>query len=316
MFRYVLRRIAAVVPILFGVSIVCFSFVHLAPGDAISALTGDNATREVVAQLKQIYGYDQPLPIQYLRWLGRILTGDLGHSIMTGRSVLSEVVPAALHTAMLASVAIILSLLVGISMGSLAAYTRRVWADRLLTGIAILGVSVPHYWVGIALVAVFSVELGLLPAMGMGPAASVHDFSWNDASFIILPSVTLALIPTAIIARTVRATLIEVRKNEFVQTLHSVGLGRRRISLHVMKNAAPTILAVIGLQIAQLLGGSILVETVFAWPGTGYLLNAAIATRDLPLLQGTILILATFFVLMNFVVDLVQPFLDPRIARH
>jgi peptide/nickel transport system permease protein len=316
MFRYVLRRIAAVVPILFGVSIVCFSFVHLAPGDAISALTGDNATREVVAQLRQVYGYDQPLPIQYLRWLGRILGGDLGHSIMTGRSVLSEVIPAALHTAMLAIVAIFLSLVVGISMGAFAAYTRRVWADRLLTGIAILGVSVPHYWVGIALVAIFSVGLGLLPAMGMGPATSVHDFSWNDAKFIILPSITLALIPTAIIARTVRATLIEVRKNEFVQTLHSVGLGRGRISLHVAKNAAPNILAVIGLQIAQLLGGSILVETVFAWPGTGYLLNAAIATRDLPLLQGTILILATFFVLMNFVVDLVQPFLDPRIARH
>ena len=316
MFRYVLRRIAAVVPILFGVSIVCFSFVHLAPGDAISALTGDNATREVVAQLRQIYGYDQPLPIQYLRWLGRILSGDLGHSIMTGRSVLSEVIPAALHTAMLASVAIVLSLLVGISMGSLAATTRRVWADRLLTGIAILGVSVPHYWVGIALVAIFSVKLGLLPAMGMGPATSILDFGWDDARFIILPAVTLALIPTAIIARTVRATLIEVQKNDFVQTLHSVGLSRWRIGLHVMKNAAPAILAVIGLQIAQLLGGSILVETVFAWPGTGYLLNAAIATRDLPLLQGTILILATFFVLMNFLVDLVQPFLDPRIARH
>lgn len=316
MFRYVLRRIAAVVPILFGVSIVCFSFVHLAPGDAISALTGDNATREVVAQLRQSYGYDQPLPIQYLRWLGMVLSGNLGTSIMTGRSVVSEVIPAALHTAILASVAIILSLLVGIAMGSLAAYTRRIWADRILTGIAILGVSVPHYWVGIALVAVFSVQLGLLPAMGMGPATAIHEFGWNDAKFIILPAITLALIPTAIIARTVRATLIEVRKNEFVQTLHSVGLGRGRIALHVMKNAAPTILAVIGLQIAQLLGGSILVETVFAWPGTGYLLNAAIATRDLPLLQGTILILATFFVLMNFFVDLVQPFLDPRIARH
>lgn len=316
MFRYVLRRIAAVVPILFGVSIVCFSFVHLAPGDAISALTGDNATREVVAQLRQSYGYDQPLPIQYLRWLGMVLSGNLGTSIMTGRSVVSEVIPAALHTAILASVAIILSLLVGIAMGSLAAYTRRIWADRILTGIAILGVSVPHYWVGIALVAVFSVQLGLLPAMGMGPATAIHEFGWNDAKFIILPAITLALIPTAIIARTVRATLIEVRKNEFVHTLHSVGLGRGRIALHVMKNAAPTILAVIGLQIAQLLGGSILVETVFAWPGTGYLLNAAIATRDLPLLQGTILILATFFVLMNFFVDLVQPFLDPRIARH
>ena len=137
MFRYVLRRIAAVVPILFGVSIVCFSFVHLAPGDAISALTGDNATREVVAQLRQIYGYDQPLPIQYLRWLGRILSGDLGHSIMTGRSVLSEVIPAALHTAMLASVAIVLSLLVGIHNALVDLYLRTLLfqSDALVQGL-------------------------------------------------------------------------------------------------------------------------------------------------------------------------------------
>ena len=165
------------------------------------------------------------------------------------------------------------------------------------------------------MVAVFSATLGLLPAMGMGPATSISEFGLNDAKFIILPALTLALIPTAIISRTVRATLIEIQKSEFVQTLHSVGLRRRRIALHVVRNAAPTILAVIGLQIAQLLGGSILIETVFSWPGTGYLLNTAIATRDMPLLQGTILVLAIFFVLMNFLVDLVQPLADPRIVR-
>src|SRR6185312_12501535 len=168
-------------------------------------------------------------------------------------------------------------------MGSLAAYTRHVWLDRMLTGVAVLGVSVPHYWVGIALVAMFSAELGLLPAMGMGPAISFDQFGWNDLRYIILPATTLSLIPTAIIARTTRATLIEVRKNEFVEMLRSVGLGDRRIALHVAKNAAPAILAVVGLQIAQLLGGSILVETVFAWPGTGYLMNSATSTRDLPL---------------------------------
>jgi peptide/nickel transport system permease protein len=316
MLGYVLRRVAAVIPILFGVSVVCFSFIHLAPGDAITALAGDNANKEVIEQLRQNYGYDQPLPIQYVRWLGMVLSGNLGTSIMTGRSVVSEVIPAALHTAILATAATVLSLAVGIAMGALAASTRRLWLDRLLTGIAILGVSVPHYWVGIVLVAVFSVELGLLPAMGMGPATSIYAFGWDDAKFIILPAITLALIPTAIIARTVRATLIDVRKDEFVQTLYSFGLNRRRIAAHMTRNAAPAVLAVVGIQIGQLLGGSILVETVFAWPGTGYLLNTAIATRDMPLLQGTILVLAIFFVLMNFLVDLVQPFLDPRIMRH
>jgi peptide/nickel transport system permease protein len=152
--------------------------------------------------------------------------------------------------------------------------------------------------------------------MGMGPATAVGEFGLNDLKFIVLPALTLSLIPSAIIARTTRATIIETRKNDFVQTLRSVGLGRRRIIWHVAKNAAPAILTVSGLQIAQLLGGSILVETVFAWPGTGYLLNTAITTRDLPLLQGTILVLATFFVLMNFIVDMLQPLFDPRIVRQ
>jgi peptide/nickel transport system permease protein len=133
---------------------------------------------------------------------------------------------------------------------------------------------------------------------------------------MILPAITLALIPTGIIARSVRATVIDVRKHEFVQTLHASGLPQRRIFLHIVKNASPTVLAIIGIQLGHLVGGSILVETVFAWPGTGYLLNNAIATRDLPLLQGTILVLATFFVLLNFMVDLAQPFLDPRMKRH
>ena len=187
MFRYVLRRIAAIVPILFGVSVVCFSFIHLAPGDAISALAGDNASAEVLARMRQSYGYDQPLPIQYFRWLGLVLTGNLGTSIMTGRSVLSEIGPAAAHTAILAVVAIATSLFVGISMGTIAAYTRRIWVDRLVTGIAVLGVSVPHYRVGIVMVAFFSVKLGLLPAMGMGPATSIAEFGWNDISLSSCP---------------------------------------------------------------------------------------------------------------------------------
>jgi len=316
MLGYALFRLAAFIPTLLAASIVLFIAVNVVPGTAADSALGIQATPEARARFDREHGLDQPLPVQYVRWLGMILSGNLGTSIMTGRSVVSEVIPAALHTAILAVAAIALSLAVGIAMGALAASTRRVWLDRLLTGIAILGVSVPHYWVGIVLVAVFSVELGLLPAMGMGPAVSIYDFSWHDAKFIVLPAITLALIPTAIIARTVRATLIDVRKDEFVQTLYSFGLSRRRVAAHIARNAAPAVLAVIGLQIAQLLGGSILAETVFAWPGTGYLLNTAIATRDMPLLQGTILILATFFVLMNFLVDLIQPFFDPRIMRH
>ncbi|HSL80348.1 MAG TPA: ABC transporter permease [Pseudolabrys sp.] len=315
MFWYTLRRIAYVLPILFGVSIVCFSFVHLAPGDPMSAVMPEFASPELIAQIKQAYGFDQPLPIQYFRWLGAVLSGDLGVSIISARPVWGELLPAIRNTAQLAIIGIGISLLLGIGLGVLAAYTRRFATDRAITTAAILGVSVPHYWVGMVLVAIFAVTLGLLPAMGMAPPDK-SGFGLDDLRFMVLPALTLAMIPTAIIARSVRATVMDVRKQEFVQTLYANGLRRRRIFLHVIKNAAPSVLAILGLQIAQLLGGSILVETVFAWPGTGYLLNNAIATRDLPLLQGTILVLAFFFVMMNFLVDLVQPFLDPRIKRQ
>lgn len=315
MLWYTLRRIAYILPILVGVSIVCFSFVHLAPGDPMTAVMPEFASPELIAQIKQAYGFDKPLPIQYFRWLGAVLSGDFGMSTRTARPVLNELLPAILNTAQLAVAAVVISLVLGIGLGVWAAYTRRLAADRAITSAAILGVSVPPYWVGMVLVAIFAVTLGVLPAMGMGPSTS-GGFGLDDLRFMVLPALTLAMIPTGIIARSVRATVMDVRKQEFVQTLYANGLSRRRIFLHVIKNAAPSVLAIIGLQVAQLLGGSILVETVFAWPGTGYLLNNAIATRDLPLLQGTILVLAFFFVIMNFLVDLAQPFLDPRIKRH
>ncbi|OGQ83676.1 MAG: ABC transporter permease [Deltaproteobacteria bacterium RIFCSPLOWO2_12_FULL_57_22] len=315
MLWYTLRRIAYILPILVGVSIVCFSFVHLAPGDPMTAVMPDFASPELIAQIKGAYGFDRPLPIQYFRWLGAVLSGDLGMSTRTARPVLDELLPAVLNTAQLAVAGVVISLVLGIGLGVWAAYTRRLAADRAITSAAIVGVSVPPYWVGMVLVAIFAVTLGLLPAMGMAPPDN-GGFGLDDVRFMVLPALTLAMIPTGIIARSVRATVMDVRKQEFVQTLYANGLSRRRIFLHVIKNAAPSVLAIMGLQVAQLLGGSILVETVFAWPGTGYLLNNAIATRDLPLLQGTILVLAIFFVMMNFLVDLAQPFLDPRIKRQ
>lgn len=315
MLWYTLRRIAYILPILVGVSIVCFSFVHLAPGDPMTAVIPEFASPGLIAQIKEAYGFDKPLPIQYFRWLGAVLSGDLGMSTRTARPVWGELLPAILNTAQLAVAAVVISFVLGIGLGVWAAYTRRLAADRAITTAAILGVSVPPYWAGMVLVAVFAVTLGLLPAMGMAPPDN-GGFGLDDLRFMVLPALTLAMIPTGIIARSVRATVTDVRKQEFVQTLYANGLGRRRIFTHVIKNAAPSVLAIMGLQVAQLLGGSILVETVFAWPGTGYLLNNAIATRDLPLLQGTILVLAFFFIMMNLLVDLAQPLLDPRIKRH
>jgi peptide/nickel transport system permease protein len=316
MHLYVLRRLLYTLPILIGVTIVCFSFIHLAPGDPISAVLPENPSPEVVAEIRKAYGFDRPLPVQYLKWLGRVAEGDFGTSIMTHRPVVAEVLPAVANTALLAVAAILLGFTFGITLGLVAGFSNRRVTDRSVTAFAITGISIPNYWLGIVLVVIFAVLLHALPATGMGPAGTrFWLFTANDLRHLILPAVTLAMIPGGVLARSVRAMVIDVRRQEFVQTLRGKGLGRTRIFLHIVKNAAPPILAIMGLQFAQLLGGSILVETVFAWPGTGYLLNAAISTRDLPLLQGSVIVLATFFVLTNLAVDILQTAMDPRARR-
>ena len=316
MHLYILRRLLYTIPIIIGVSLVCFSFIHLAPGDPISAVLPENASAEVVAQIKAAYGFDKPLPIQYLKWFSNVLRGDFGLSIMTRRPVLSEVGPAVAHTALLAVSATLLSFVLGTSLGLVAGMTTRRVTDRSVTAFSVFGISLPHYWLGMVMVVIFAVKLRVLPATGMGPAgADLTQFGIEDLKHLLLPAITLAMIPTGIIARSVRATVAEVRRQDFVQTLKGKGLRRPRIFLHVIKNAAPPAIAIMGLQFAQLLGGSILVETVFSWPGTGFLLNAAISTRDLPLLQGTVIVLAIFFVLTNVAVDIVQTLIDPRVRR-
>ncbi|HVQ72645.1 MAG TPA: ABC transporter permease [Bradyrhizobium sp.] len=316
MFIYTLRRILYTIPIAIGVSIVCFALIHISAGDPLSSVLPEGASPEMIAQVREAYGFDQPLVVQYLRWLALVVQGDFGVSIVNRRPVLGEVMAAVANTLILGSVAVLLGFIVGTALGILAGYTAGTGKDKVVTAVAISGVSIPHYWLGIVLVIVFAVNLNLLPATGMGGSASNgFSFDWDSISYMILPAVTLAVIPGSIIARSVRGTVADVRKQEFVQTLAAKGLSRGRIFVHVMRNALPSVLAIMGLQLAQLLGGSILVETVFAWPGTGFLLNNAIFSRDLPILQGTILTLALIFVAVNLVVDIVQAMFDPRIKR-
>jgi peptide/nickel transport system permease protein len=220
------------------------------------------------------------------------------------------------NTLMLAAFATAIGFFFGTLFGFVAGYFRDSWVDKLCSLLSVLGVSVPHYWLGMVLVIVFSSQLGWLPATGAGPGGSTEwAWDWTHMQHLVLPAITMSVIPMGIIARTVRALVAEILAQEFVVGLRAKGLGDRGVFAHVVKNAAPTALAVMGLQLGYLLGGSILIETVFSWPGTGFLLNSAIFQRDLPLLQGTILVLAMFFVLLNLAVDVVQTFLDPRIAR-
>jgi len=317
MIRYILRRILYAIPIAFGVSVVCFSLVHIAPGDPLQTVLPPDATAETIAIVKKAYGFDQPIPMQFLYWLGRVLTGDFGLSIATRRPVFTEVMDALSNTYLLAMFAVPIAFFTGYVMGVVAGSFPGRWIDRVVTGAAVFGVSLPNYWFGIVLVIVFAVQWMLLPATGMGPSGSTgfHLFEWSSARFLILPVITLSMIPVGILSRTTRAAVAEVRNQDFVQTLRAKGLSEWAITRHVLKNSLPQVLAVMGLQFGYLLGGSILVETVFTWPGSGFLLSRAIINRDVPVLQGTILTLAMVFVTINLVVDLLQSLIDPRIRR-
>ncbi|MCB9928610.1 MAG: ABC transporter permease [Alphaproteobacteria bacterium] len=316
MLFYVLKRLVYSIPIALGVSVICFALVHIGPGDPLSTLLPEDAPQEVVDRLKAEYGLDKPLVIQYVLWLGKALTGDFGISIVTSRPVLGEVLPALVNSVILAVGGAMLGFLVGMILGGLAGFFHGRPADRAFTGLAITGVSVPHYWLAIVLVIIFSVELQWLPSLGMNMSgATDFTFSIENLRHMVLPVIALSVIPAGIVTRTVRGAVAELLNQEFVEALRSKGMSEHRILRHVAKNAAPQVLAVMGLQMGYLLGGSILIETVFAWPGTGLLLNNAIFSRDIPLLQGTILVLALIFVALNLLVDVAQATLDPRIKR-
>jgi peptide/nickel transport system permease protein len=312
MWSYVARRLVLAIPTLLGASIIVFAMVHLAPGDPIAAIMPADATQAEIEAVKRAYGFDQPLPIQYLRWLGHVIQGDLGRSIATRRPVIQDVRDSLQHSLVLALLSSFLAFALGMVLGLLAAFFQGRLFDKLASAIAIVGVSVPHYWAGIILIIIFSVQLNWLPAMGASSDGGVLDYLRHAA----LPTIALALIPIGVITRVVRSAALDILSLEFVLALRAKGLAARTVFAHVVKNAAPQILTVLGLQFGFQLGGSVLVEVVFSWPGTGYLLNLAIFQRDIPVLQGVILVLAAFFVLLNLAVDILQSLVDPRIARH
>jgi peptide/nickel transport system permease protein len=316
MLAYLLRRVLYTLPIMLGVALVCFTLVHLAPGDPLVSILPPDASAELQAQLRELYGFNRSLPEQFGLWIWRAVQGDLGTSIASSRPVIDEVLRAVTNTLRLAVVATLIGFLLGCLFGFVAGYFRNSLLDRAASLLSVLGVSVPHYWLGMVMVIVFSSLLMWLPATGAGPGGSDEwTWNWEHIQFMLLPALTMSVIPMGIIARTVRALVAELLEQEFIVGLRAKGLTQFGIFRHVVKNAAPTALAVMGLQLGYLLGGSILIETVFSWPGTGFLLNSAIFQRDLPLLQGTILVLALFFVILNLLVDMLQTLLDPRIAR-
>lgn len=313
MTRYIIKRLMYALPVALAVSLICFSLIQIAPGDPLAVVLPADASQEIIDQTKARYGLDKPLVTQYFLWLGKAVQGDFGISIATGRSVSVEILTAIQYSLVLALFATLMALIVGLTCGLVAGYNVGTAMDKVASAVAISGVSVPSYWLGVVLVVVFSVNLDWLPAMGAG----INDEAGilEKMSFMILPSIALAAMPAGIVTRSVRALVADVLTREFVTALRAKGLSEVQIFFHVTRNAAPTALTVIGVQLGYLMAGSILVETVFSWPGTGLLLNNAILTRDIPVLQGTTLVLALVFVLLNLLVDITQPLLDPRIKR-
>ena len=304
MLTYIVRRALVAIPTLLGVATVVFGLLRLLPGDPASVIAGPTATAESIATIRHQLGLDLPLWEQYLTFLGRLLRGDLGISTRTGSPVVQEIFSRVPYTAELAVTSLVLAIAVGVAAGVIAATRRNGGADLGISGSAVFGVSMPTYWLGLMLIIVFAVRLRVLPAAGAD----------QGALSLVLPAVTLALFSMGLVARQTRSAMLEVLGQDFVRTARAKGAGRSAVLIrHALRNALLPVVTTIGLQFGALLGGAVLTETVFAWPGVGRLLVDSISARDYPVVQGVVLLLSVSFIVINLLTDLVYAYVDPRI---
>jgi ABC-type dipeptide/oligopeptide/nickel transport system permease component len=311
--RYLVQRLLSLVGVLFGVSIVVFLALHLAPGDPAQLLLGPLARPDDLARLRQELGLDESLPVQYLKWIGHALQGDFGRSIASHRPVLTEVIERFQATALLAGASLAIAVLVGLAVGVFSAVRRGQWVDRLAMVIALVSMSMPSFWLGMILIISFSLTLGWLPGTGMSSPRG-DGGPLDVLTHLILPALTLAAVPTAIVSRLTRASVLDVIAQEFVRTGRGKGLSEGQlITRHVLPNALVGVATIVGIEAGYLLAGAVLVETVFAWPGLGALLVTSILKRDFPLVQGGVMLIALVYVVVNLVTDLAYAYLDPRI---
>jgi peptide/nickel transport system permease protein len=310
--RYILQRLLLLIPLLLGVSLVTFILAHLVPGDPISSQFGLNPRGmepETVERLRGELGLDDPLPVQYLRYLRQLLRGDLGRSLATRAPVSQEILARLPATLELAAAALLLVLVVAIPLGVLSAAKRGSALDQASMLGAVLGVSVPSFWLGIMLMLLFALNLELLPSSGRGDGSL-----WAALKSLILPAVTLAAGLVGLVARVTRSSMLEVLGQDHVRTAYAKGLPPKLVVVrHGLRNALIPVVTILGLQSAALLGGTVIVETVFAWPGIGRLAVNAIWRRDYPVIMGTVLVFSLIFVLANLAADILYTLLDPRI---
>lgn len=303
MLAYATRRLLVSVPTLFGVVLLVFLMVRLAPGDPAVLLAGEFATPETLEAIRARYGLDRPLPEQFLIYLGALLRGDLGESARSRRPVLVELKTYFPNTVELASAAILVALFTGIPLGILAALRPGSGLDLGVMVLALIGVSMPVFWFGLLAILIFSVQLGWFPVAGKGTLAH-----------LVLPAITLGVNATALLARMTRGALLEVLSQDYIRTARAKGLAERVVVFkHALRNALIPVVTVAGLEFGSLLAGAVITETIFAWPGLGQLLVGSILARDYPMVQGAVLLVATSFILVNLLVDLLYAWIDPRV---
>lgn len=311
MIAFLIKRLLATIPTILLVTIAVFMILRLTPGGPAVAMLGDQASPEAVAKLNHQLGLDKPLYVQYLRWLGSALHGDLGRSAFGNQPVTHLIVQRIVPTLELSILALIVSLLIGITAGVIAAVKRNTAVDAVASILAILGVSTPSFWLAILLVLLFSLKLSWLPALGYVSPFSNLATNLKD---MLLPSLTLGVILAAVITRFTRASMLDSLYQDYVRTARSKGLEERTVIVrHALSNAMIPIVTVVGLELGGLLSGAVIIETIFSLPGNGQLLVTAIFNRDFPVVQGLVVVIATVFILVNVVVDVVYALIDPRI---
>lgn len=310
---YIAKRLLAVVPVLFGLSVIVFLVMALIPGDTATAILGAYATPENVARINRDLGLDKPLAQQYLIWIGNVLRGDFGRSFALNRPVLDEVLERFQATLVLAGVSLVLCSTIGLLAGVVSAVRQFGWADRAITFVVLAGISMPSFWLGLLLIYLFAVHWRILPASGMYAVYGGGDLK-DLLLHLILPAATLSVVAAGVIARLTRGAMLEVLRQDYVRTARAKGLPERRVIYgHAFRAALVGIIPVIGIQAGFVLGGAVYIETVFQWPGIGAMLVKAISTRDILLVQGGVLVVAASYVLFNLAADLLQSMLDPRI---
>ncbi len=303
MAKYILKRILYMIPVLLGVTFLVFLIMHLAPGNVAQMLLGDNATAEQVEKLQHEMGLDQPILIQYLNYMKELLHGNLGTSYTSGESVNAKIMACFPYTLKLTLVAAVFSIILALPLGILAAVKQNTWIDNLSMILSLIGVSMPIFWLAVMLILLFSLKLGWFPVYGAS--------QWNS---IILPAISLGLMNMASIARTTRSAMVETIRQDYIRTAYAKGLPDGTVIMrHAFRNGMLPTITVIGLEIGQMLGGSVLTETVFAWPGVGRLMIQSINGRDTPTVMGCIILMTLCFSLVNLLVDLLYGVFDPRV---